>query len=242
MSGHSHWKTIKYKKGTADAQRGKVFSKLSRLIAAAVRQGGPNPDFNAKLKLAVEQARSFNMPGENVERAIERARGAAEGETLEELLLEGFGPQQSALLIFAITNNKNRTVGEVRRVLAPFGGKLGETGSVRWLFEQKGVVEISKEKSPSLSSEEIELRAIEAGASDVQAQNGFIVVYADPQELEAVKTRLSGVPIESASIDWVAKSALRVPPEKLDNIQKLIGELDELEDVQDVYTNVTFDA
>jgi YebC/PmpR family DNA-binding regulatory protein len=242
MSGHSHWKTIKHKKGATDAKRGKLFTKVSRLISAAVKQGGADQTFNPRLKLAVEQARSFNMPNENIERAIKRVSEGQEDEDIKELLLEGFGPDGTALLIFAITNNTNRTLGDVRQVLSAFEGKLGEEGSVRWLFDQKGTLEISKEQNPSLSPDELEIKAIDAGAIDtLREETGELIVFCAPADVERIKNQLikDGVVVGPSGVDWVPKNFTQLPPERHASYRRFLDELDELDDVQDVYTNAT---
>lgn len=243
MSGHSHWKTIKYKKGATDAKRGNLFTKVSRLISAAAKQGGPDPAFNPRLKLAVEQARSFNMPNENIERAIKRSESVGEEEDLKEMLLEGFGPESTALLIFAITNNKNRTLSEVRRVLGKFDGKLGEEGSVRWRFDQRGVVQILREQNSSSASDELEITAIDAGALDTLRHEDGLDIFTDPARLDHIKNELAarGVKIESASVEWIPKNFVYIPPEKQDAYRRLLDELDELDDVQDVYSNAALE-
>lgn len=243
MSGHSHWKTIKHKKGVADAKKGKFFSKLSRLITATAKQGGMDPSFNPKLKLAIEQARSFSMPNDNIEKALKRAAGGGETENFEELLFEGFGPENSALLIFALTNNKNRTFGEIRKTMINLGGKLGETGSVKWLFDQVGAIYISREKNPGLSFEEVEIKAIDRGALDIDTKDNTLRVFTALADFELIKDGFlgDGIVLESSAIEWVAKNSVQVPREKQKVIKKLIDELDELEDVQDIYTNTTFD-
>lgn len=240
MSGHSHWKTIKYKKGATDAKRGKFFTKISRLIGAAVKQGGPDPAFNPRLKLAVEQARSFNMPNENIERAINRVGAGQEEEDLKEILLEGFGPEGTAILIFAITNNTKRTVGEVRQVLARFDGKLGEGGSIRWLFDQRGVIEIAQEHNPLLTFDELEIKTIDAGALDtLRLEDGFLTVFCNPTDLDRIKNKLAAekIVVESASVDWIPKNFVPIPQEKNDMYKRLLDELNELDDVQDVHSN-----
>jgi YebC/PmpR family DNA-binding regulatory protein len=244
MSGHSHWKTIKHKKGTADAKRGKLFTKVSRLISAAVKQGGADPAFNPRLKLAVEQARSFNMPNENIERAIKRVNEGQEDEDIKELLLEGFGPDGTTLLIFAITNSTNRTLGDVRQVLSTFGGKLGEEGSVRWLFDQKGILEVPREQNQSLTPDELEIKAIDAGAVDtLREETGELIIFCAPADIERIKNQLTKdrVVVGSSGVAWIPKNPTQLPPEKHETYKRFLDALDELDDVQDVYTSAAFE-
>lgn len=239
MSGHSHWKTIKYKKGVADAKRGALFSKISRLITVAAKEGGDDPTTNARLRLAIEHARSFNMPKENIERALERARGIAPGAALEETLIEAYGPAGIALLIEIITDNKNRTLGEIRQILSKYGGKLGDKGSVQWLFEQAGVIRILGEQNESLSQQDIELGAVELGAEDLRSHDGGVDVIVPPNMLETVRNALQerGVVVDSATLMWLPKNIVHLSDGEKDILQKLFDELDELDSVQGVYSN-----
>src|SRR5687767_8212872 len=197
MSGHSKWSTIKRKKGAADAKRGQIFTKLAREITVAARQGIPDPDSNVRLRLAVQKARGENMPKENIDRAIERAAGGEGGANYDEIFYEGYGPGGTALMIQAQTDNRNRTVGEVRAVLTRAGGTLGESGSVGWMFDQVGYISL---EVGAHDPDEIELNAIDAGAVDVQAEDGVVEVYTEPQDLHRVQEALagSGYAIESA--------------------------------------------
>jgi YebC/PmpR family DNA-binding regulatory protein len=237
MSGHSHFKTVMHKKGAEDAKRSKVFSKLSRLISIAARQG-TNPEMNPKLKQALEEAKKFHLPKDNIERAIKRGTGELEkGEKLEEVIFEAYGPGNIAIIIEGITDNKNRTLGEVKQILSQNKGKLAGEGSVKWLFERKGCITVNNEQR-TMDKEDLELTTIEAGAEDIYWHNDFLDVYTKPENLEKVKKILEekGIKIESSSLDWVAKDRIEV--KEKEDCQKLFEALDENEAVQDIYSNL----
>ncbi len=243
MSGHSHAKTIKHQKNITDQKRGQLFSKMARVIAIAVKQGnGSNPETNTKLKTAVEKAKESNMPRENIERAIEQAIGGPEGATLEEVVFEGYGPGGIAIIVEGITNNKNRTLGDIKQVLNQNGGKLAQEGSVRWMFDRKGIISFdSKAQAENLQSkEEIELKAIEAGADDIRWENDIINIYTKPEELENVKSALEkqGFKIESSGLEWTPKEELNLDDNTKTSAQKLFDALDENDDIQDIYSNL----
>lgn len=255
MAGHSHWKTIKYKKGAADAQRSKAFSKITRLISVAARELGGDPVSNPKLRTAIEQARKLNMPAENIEKAIKRGTGELESARLEEILLEAYGPAGAAIIIEGITDNKNRTLGEIKQILNQYGGKLASEGSVRWMFERKGTItiEIKNQKSPKeslvpptgqakIKSDELELMAIEAGAEDIRWHDDALDVYTKPEELDKVKKTLEdkGLTVETASLDWVPKEYKNVEPQERETLEKLFSALDENDAVQEIYSNVKY--
>ena len=251
MSGHSHFSSIKHKKAITDARRGKIFSKLARLISVAAKEGGGDPEANSKLRLAIEQAKSANMPKDNVERAIKRGTGELAGEKLEQVTFEAYGPEGIAIIIEGITNNKNRTLGEIKQTLSQHNGKLAGEGSVKWLFERKGAI-TANNKEGTVSNEELELIVIEAGAEDTywhttpeggeprQGRDELLDVYTKPEELEKVKKNLEekGIEIESASLDWVAKEMIEVKENDKDTCQKLFEALDENDAVQDIYSNL----
>lgn len=242
MSGHSHFKSIKYKKAISDLQRAKVFSKLAREITIAARSGSEDPEMNPKLRVAIEKAKKAKMPLENIERAIKRGKGSEKGEKLEEVLFEAYGPGGIAIIIEGITDNKNRALGEVRQVLNQFGGKLVETGSVQWLFEKKGCITIDLKFQPQeiKSKEEIELKLIEAGAEDFYWHNNSLDVYTKISDLEKVRENLENkdFKIESTSLDWVAKEEVEIGEEDRKKNQELFEALDELETVQEIYSNL----
>jgi len=239
MSGHSHFHSIKHKKELEDKKRGKIFSKISRLITVAAREGGGNPSSNSKLRLAIEQAKSFNMPKDNIEKAIKRGTGELTGEKLEEFIFEAYGPGGIAIIIEGITNNKNRTLNEVKQILNQNEGKLVNEGSVKWLFERKGVIRINNEEK-KIDKEKLEIEAIEAGAEDIQWENDILNIYVKPTELEKVKENLKkkGIEIETSSLDWVAKETINLNEEKKDSCQKLFEALDANDDIQEIYSNL----
>lgn len=238
MSGHSHARTVKHKKEASAAQRSKAFSKISRELTIAVKEGGSDPATNSKLRSAVESARSFNMPTENIERAIAKAAGGAEIGDLQEILLEAYGPGGIALLIKGITDNKNRALGELKQILNQHQGKLVEGGAVRWMFDQKGAITIDPKGA---NKEELELKAIEAGAQDLYwREDGWLDIFTLPQELDQVKAKLEsqGLAAKAASLDWVPKEHVTTSQETKDSSEKLFSALDEHDDVQDIYSNI----
>ncbi len=237
MSGHSKWSTIKRQKGAADAKRGQLFTKLAREIAIAARQGLPDPDANTRLRLAVDRARAANMPKENIERAIQRASGVGSGDQYEEIYYEGYGPGGAALMIQAQTDNRNRTVGEVRAVLTRAGGTLGENGSVGWMFEQMGIIEVPVGDA---DPDELSLVAIDAGASDVEAEDGVVTVYTEPTELHRVREAIAqtGHEIDAAQLTMRPKTLVSPEPDAAVKVIRLVEKLEDLDDVQEVFTNV----
>jgi len=240
MSGHSHWKKVKYKKGATDAKKGKIFSKVAGLISVAAKEGGGDPEANSKLRLAIEQAKSLNMPSENIERAIERGTGELEGARLEPITVEAYGPGNAALIIEGITDNKNRSLGEIKQILAQNQGKVAGEGSVKWLFERKGVIEIQSMKSEEKKKEELEMKLIEAGADNIYWHNEILDIYTKIEDLDKVKKRLEsqGIKIESASLDWVAKEQIILKEKDKESCQKLFEALDESDSVQEIYSNL----
>jgi len=241
MSGHSHAKTIRREKNITDQKRGQMFSKMARLISVAVKQGGANPETNPKLRGAIETARSLNMPKDNIDRAIKRGTGEIAAEKLEEVLFEAYGPGGIALIIEGITDNKNRTLGEIKQILNQNNGKLANAGSVKWLFEKKGVIEVPSDKNEDKrEKEDLELLAIEAGAEDIYWHNSLLDVYTKIEELERVKKNLEekGIKIEGASLDWVAKEEISVNEKIKESCQKLFESLDENDAVQEIYSNI----
>jgi YebC/PmpR family DNA-binding regulatory protein len=239
MSGHSKWSTIKRQKGAADAQRGQLFTKLSKEIIIAAKQGGPDPDANFRLRLAVQKARENNMPADNIQRAISKATGGGEGANVDEVTYEGYGPSGTAIIIEAATDNRNRTVGEIRSVLTRAGGSLGETNSVGWNFETRGVINIpANAKDP----DEIAMSAIDAGAEDFIVSDGAVEIYTQPSDLESVKRTLegTGVAIESAEVSRVPKTTVPLGEKDAVSVLRLVEKLESLEDVQKVYFNADF--
>lgn len=239
MSGHSKWSTIKRQKGLTDAKRGAVFTKLSREIILAAKQGGPDTTMNFKLRLAVQRARASNMPNENIERALAKATGTGADEQLEELTYEGYGPGGTAILLSCLTDNKNRTVAEVRHRFSRSGGNLGENGSVAWQFAAKGVITIP---AAGQDADEVALMAIDAGADDVDVGDDSIEVQTDPANLEAVRKALegNGIEVQNADFAMVPKVMVELDEKTAHQALKLIDALEDLEDVQRVYSNADF--
>ncbi|MCX5995417.1 MAG: YebC/PmpR family DNA-binding transcriptional regulator [Chloroflexi bacterium] len=239
MSGHSKWSTIKHQKGVADAKRGQLFTKLAREISVAVRQGGADTQANFKLRLIMQKARDNNMPLENIDRAIKRASGGTDGAALSEVTYEGYGPGGSAILAQALTDNKNRTLSEMRNILSRGGGNLGESGSVTWLFESRGVIIIDGTKE---NAEEVALFAIDAGAEDVKIEGTSLEVNTKPQDLEAVRKalELKKVPISSSELSMVPKTMVKLDEKSAFQALRLLDKLEELDEVQHVYTNADF--
>ncbi len=237
MAGHSHWAQIKHKKAKVDAQRGKLFSKLIREITVATRLGGPNPEFNPRLRTAIEQAKKANMPLDTIERAIKKGSGELEGETFEEIIYEGYAPGGVAVMVLATTDNRNRTSSEVKHAFSKHGGSLGSSGCVSYLFERKGVIEVPVK---DVSEEDLFEKAIEAGAKDLQSGSEVHLVYTVPEDLYNVKESLEsmGVPVEKAQITWIPTTTVSVEDtETAKKILRLIDALDDLEDVQQVIAN-----
>ncbi len=239
MSGHSKWAQIKRQKGVTDARRGQLFTNLSREIGVAVRQGEANPETNIRLRLAVQKARDNNMPMENIERAIKRGLGGADEARLEEVIYEGYGPGGAAILLEAITDNRNRTVAEVRRAFVRSGGSLGEGGCVSWLFDPKGVITVDLDRT---GGEELALYAIDAGAEDINMVRNSLEIRTDPKDLERVRRALEemGVDIVSAEVSMVPRSVLGLDEGAALQTLKLMDRLEELDEVQRVFTNADF--
>lgn len=239
MSGHNKWSKIKRQKGVEDAKKGQIYTKLTREIIMASREGGGEPETNFKLRLAIQKAREASMPKDNIERAIERGSGGAEGVVLQELMLEGYGPSGTAILVQTLSDNRNRTVQEVRNVFTRQGGTMGSAGCVAWLFDSKGVISIhASGKDP----DDVTLQAIDAGADDVKVEDGTIDVYTKPTELEIVRKGLEGKKImaSSAELLMIPKTMVEVEDKAAIQTLKLLDKLEELDDVQKVYSNVDF--
>jgi YebC/PmpR family DNA-binding regulatory protein len=239
MSGHSKWSTIKRQKGVADAKRGQLFTKLTREIMLAVREGGSNPEQNFRLRLIVQKARDSNMPMENIERAIKRASGEGESSTLVETSFEGYGPGGVAVLIKALTDNRNRTIQEVRNVFSRTGGSLGETGCVSWLFQPKGVITVDTD---NVDAEEVALMAIDAGAEDVKLEKSFLEIYTDLDKLEAVRQALEQkeIAITQAEVSMIPSTTINLEEKQALQVLRLLDKLEEMDDVQQVFSNADF--
>lgn len=243
MSGHSHAKTIRHQKNITDQKRGQMFSKMARVISVAVKEGGPNPETNAKLRVAVEEAKKNNMPKENVERAIKQAAGGAEGTNFEGVIFEAYGPGGIAIIVEGITDNKNRTLGEIKQIINQNGGKLVGEGGVKWMFERKGCLTLRITNLDELrikNREKLEMLAIEAGASDIYWHAETLDVYTNTEELDKVKKNLEekGIKTESVSLDWVPKEEISLNEKTKESCQKLFEALDENDAVQEIYSNL----
>ena len=239
MSGHSKWSSIKHQKGVADARRGQLFTKLTREIIVVVRQGGSNPESNFRLRLAIQKARDNNMPLDNIERAIKRGSGGIEEATLAELTLEGYGPGGAAILVQALSDNRNRTIQDVRNIFSRSGGNLGESGCVAWLFDLKGLISV---ETNDLDAEELALQAIDAGAEDVKLENNYVEIYTRPEELEVVRTALEqkNLPVASAELSMIPKTTVELEEKTALQTLKLLDKLEELDEVQHVSSNADF--
>ncbi|MEO7117472.1 MAG: YebC/PmpR family DNA-binding transcriptional regulator [Candidatus Limnocylindrales bacterium] len=236
MSGHSKWSSIKRQKGVNDVKRGAIFTKMGREIAIATRAGGADIDGNYKLRLAVEKARSVNMPLETIKRAIEKAAGAGDADAFEEIVYEGYGPHGVAILVEAATDNRNRTAAEVRSIFAKAGGQLAGAGAVAWQFEQRGVLTIPAEGQ---DPEAVALAAIDAGADDVDGESDPIEIYSSPTDLEQVRKSLeaAGFAVDSAEVAMQAKSTVELDAGPARQNLRLMETLEDLEDVQRVTAN-----
>ena len=240
MSGHSKWSTIKRKKGALDAKRGQIFTKLIREITVAARHGGGNPEFNPRLRLAVDTAKAQNMPSDNIERAIKKGTGELEGVSYEEIAYEGYGPGGVALYIETLTDNGNRTVADVRHALGKHGGSLGTSGSVAWQFERKGQVVID---AASYTEEAVFEAAIEAGAEDVVREGDEFIVTCEYTVFNEVQEGIKNAGIEpsSAELTWIPSNEVAVAGKDAEKLLKLLDALDELDDVQHVHSNADID-
>jgi YebC/PmpR family DNA-binding regulatory protein len=238
VSGHSKWSSIKHKKGAADAKRGKLFTKLSNAIIAAAREGGAEPAANLALQNAIEKARSYSMPKENIERAIGRGSGAeADGAHYETVVYEGYGPEGVAVLVEALTDNRNRTASEVRHLFSKHGGNLGATGAVAWQFERRGVLLV---QADGVDEDELVLAAAEAGADDIELDGSTYQVTCMPEELRVVREALedSGYAIEASELSMIPKTTVAISDESAArSVIRLVEGLEEADDVQDVYAN-----
>ncbi len=239
MSGHSKWSSIKHQKGVTDARRGQLFTKLTREIIVAVRQGGSNPESNFRLRLAVQRARDNNMPLDNIERAIKRGSGELEGAILVEMTLEGYGPGGTAILVQALSDNRNRTLQDVRNIFTRNGSSLGESGCVAWLFEPRGLITVPIN---DLDPEELVLQAIDAGAEDVKIENDYVEIFTKPEETQMVRETLEKqkLSIASAELCMVPKTMVELEEKPALQTLKLLNKLEEVDEVQQVSSNADF--
>ncbi len=236
MSGHSRWSQIKRKKGKTDVQRGKVFSKILREVTVAARNGGGDPKANMRLKAAIEAARAANLPSENLKRAIQKGTGELPGEAYEEIMYEGYAPGGVAVLIRVLTDNRNRTAPEVRHLFEKHGGNMGASGSVAWVFERKGVIQVDAEK---MNEDDLLAVALDAGAQDMRRVEKVYEITTGPAEMEAVRSALEArrAPVLEATVAFVPQSTVRVEGKDAHAVLRLIEALEEQEDVQAVYAN-----
>ena len=241
MSGHSKWSSIKRKKGKLDAQRGRIFTRLIKEITVAARLGGGDENANPRLRKAIAEAKANNMPAANIERAIKRGTGELPGVNYEEVIYEGYGPGGAALMVEVVTDNKNRTVADLRHIFSKYGGNLAASGSVAWIFEKKGVIEIRLDVA---SEDEIMLAAIDAGAEDIKSDEELIEVLTAPEDLDSTKQALTdaGIEIESAQITMYPKNTVKIEGKQAEQLLKLMDALEEHEDVQNIYSNFDIDV
>lgn len=238
MAGHSKWANIKAKKGKMDAKRGKIFTKLGRELTIAVKQGGPNPDTNSRLKDVIAKCKAANMPNDNIMRSIKKATGEGDGANFEEIVYEGYGPGGVAVIVEAATDNRNRTAGDVRHYFDKFGGNLGQTGSVTFLFNKKGIIVV--EKADNVSEDDLMMEALEAGAEDMTAEDGFYEIITEPGDFTAVREALEskGYEFVEAEISMIPTTTTKLTdPRQIEQMKKLIDNLEEMDDVQNVYHN-----
>jgi YebC/PmpR family DNA-binding regulatory protein len=236
MSGHSRWSQIKRKKGKADVQRGKLFSKILREITVAAKNGGGDTKINMRLKAATESAKEANMPAENIKRAIQKGTGELPGESYEEITYEGYGPAGVAIMIRVLTDNRNRTAAELRHAFEKYGGNMGASGAVAWMFDRKGVIRVDADK---ISEDDLMAVALDAGAADMTRVEKAFEITTAPAEMDAVRTALdkARVPVLEAEVTYVPQSTVRVEGKEAPGVLHLIEALEDLDDVQAVYAN-----
>lgn len=240
MAGHSKWANIRFRKERQDAKRGKIFTKLIKELTIAARVGGGDPATNPRLRTAIQAAKAANMPMKNIENAIKKGTGELPGVTLEEVTYEGYGPGGVALYIICTTDNRNRTVSEVRHLLSKYGGNLGESGCVGWIFDHKGLIRVARE---NYDEEELMLLAIEAGADDFKIEDEFYEIYTSFEDLESVRSKLeeSGIHIESAEATYIPQNTVPLEGKQAEQMLKLMDALEDNDDVQNVYANFDID-
>ncbi|MCR2042949.1 YebC/PmpR family DNA-binding transcriptional regulator [Anaerosalibacter massiliensis] len=238
MAGHSKWSNIKRKKGKEDAARGKVFTKLTRYITVAVKEGGDDPEYNPALKAAIEKAKAENMPNDNIDRAIKKAAGSQDANNFEEIKYEGYGPAGIAVFVTSLTDNRNRTASDVRHAFDKFGGNLGQTGCVSFMFDRKGVLAI--EKNNSIDEEELMMEAIELGAEDFSSEEEVFEIITAPGDFNNVRDTLkeNGYSFVTAETSFIPQNTVELKNEKdIKNMVKLIESLEDNDDIQEVYHN-----
>lgn len=237
MAGHSKWDNIKHKKAKEDARRGKIFTKMARMISIAAREGGPDPSTNFKLRLAIEKAKAVNVPSENIERAIKRGVGEMAGESYEEFYYEGYGPGGVAVMLQIMTDNRNRTAADIRHIFSKHGGNLGESGCVAWMFTKKGEIRVAKE---GVDEDELMMAAVEAGAEDVEANDDEFVIVTEPESYQSVREALEagGWKITSSDVTMRPINTVSVDGANAKKLLALLDALEDHDDVQDVYANL----
>ncbi len=238
MSGHSKWHNIQAKKGKADAQRGAIFTKIGREIAIAVREGGANPESNGKLRDVIAKAKANNMPNDNIQRSIKKASGELSNVVYEEIIYEGYAPGGVAVIVDTISDNRNRTASDIRHCFAKYGGNLGTTGSVGFMFDTRGVLVV--ERTPGMDEDELMMMALDAGAEDVRPDEDVVEILTDPNEFSKVREALEqqGLTFLSAEVQKIPQNTVEVSdPETVEKIQKMLDLLEESDDVQNVYHN-----
>lgn len=237
MSGHSKWANIKNKKGKTDALRGKITTKIGREITIAVRMGGSEVTGNMKLRLALAKAKANNVPKDNIQRAIQKGAGAQDGSNYEEITYEGYGPAGVAVMVDTLTDNRNRTAADVRHLFSKYGGNLGETGCVNWMFKRKGVFAVDNEAD--YNEDDLMMMVLEAGAEDLKAEDGAFEIITEPEDFDAVEKVLSdnNIAVMMSEISMIPDTMTELSPEDAVKVQKMIDALEDLDDVQDVYTN-----
>ncbi|MDH7498161.1 MAG: YebC/PmpR family DNA-binding transcriptional regulator [Syntrophomonadaceae bacterium] len=239
MSGHSKWANIKHKKARADEKKGKAFTKIAKEIIIAAREGGGDPEGNPRLKMLIQKAKAANMPNENITRAIKRGTGEIEGAAIEEFSYEGYGPGGVALMLSIMTDNRNRTAADIRHLLSKYGGNLGETGCVNWMFRKRGLLTVARDEC-ALDPDDVVLLALEAGAEDVREDDDVLEILTAPEELEAVKSLLEqqGVRFDTAEVAMVPENTVDVSDiETARKVLRLMDVLEDHDDVQQVYAN-----
>ncbi len=239
MSGHSKWATTKRKKAAIDAKRGKVFTKLIKEITVAARQGGGDPDGNPRLRLAIDNAKAANMPMDNIERAVKKATGELEGAAYIEINYEGYGPGGVAILVESVTDNKNRTVAEIRHLFSKYGGALGESGSVAWMFERKGVISLPQQGK---TEDEMMELILDAGAENLELEEEYFDITTAPEDFENVRKAViyAELTVENAALEWCPQNTVEVSGETAEKLMKLIEMIEDNDDVQNVYANADF--
>jgi len=237
MSGHSKWANIKHKKEKMDAQKGKIFTKLTKDIIMAAKEGG-DPETNSKLRDAIEKAKANNLPNDNIQRAIKKGTGELSGGNLEEVVYEGYGPAGSAIIVEALTDNKNRTAGDIRHIFDRSGGSLGSSGCVAWMFDKKGLITI--EKSENIDEDELAMLVIDAGADDFSSDGDEYEILTDPSNFQAVKDAIksAGYEMSSADITMIPQNTVKLSDSDYEKFEKFIEKLEENDDVQEIYHNV----